>query len=257
MKDIFTDPVRDTLLMRVRFTPVDSHERLRLYLYEEPHMGDQGEGNTAWIGEYKGLALMFAQRTRSSLATAFHPPALRMTCGYAGTSSDGFKELSKFANLPTSNLADNGNVCLTAEIDYSKNGDEFLVALACGSDPAEAAQQARAGLLDDFDKTKALFLQEWQKRQGEYEPMADLSGSDLDMYRVSTAVLETQPVEEVSGAFIASLSLPWGFDRSDKDIGGYHVLWPRDMCETAMGKTRQRRCALGEVSSLLSGLHAG
>lgn len=30
--------------------------------------------------------------------------------------------------------------------------------------------------------------------------------------------------------------MPWGFARSDKDMGGYHVLWPRDMVETAMGK---------------------
>jgi glucoamylase len=249
VKDILTDPVRDTLLMRVRFTPSESHAQLKLYVYEEPHMGDQGDGNTAWIGGYKGVALMFAQRTRSSLATALHPPALKMTCGYVGTSSDAFEELSKFANLPAANLADNGNVCLTAEIDYSKNGGEFLVALACGSDPAEAAQQARAGLLDDFDRTKALFLQEWQERQGEYSQMADLSGSDLDMYRVSTAVLETHQSKRFPGAFIASLSLPWGFDRSDKDIGGYHVLWPRDMCETAMGKL-----ASGDARSARSAL---
>jgi glucoamylase len=247
-KDIITDPVRDTLIMRVRFTPADDQAGLKLYLYEDPHIGDRGEDNTAWIGQYKGLRLMFSQRTRSSLATAFHPPALHLTCGYAGTSSDGLRELSAFKALPNANTAESGNVSLVGEIDCGGNG-EFLISLACGSDPAEAAQQARAGLLDDFDKTQALFLQGWQERQGQYDPIEDLSGSDLDMYRVSTAVLETNQSKRFPGAFIASLSLPWGFDRSDKDIGGYHVLWPRDMCETAMGKL-----ASGDARSARSAL---
>jgi glucoamylase len=248
-KDIVTDPLRDTLMMRVRFTPANPHAGLKLYMYEEPHVGDQGENNTAWIGQYKGVALMFAQRTRSTLATAIYPPALRMTCGYAGTSSDGLKALSKFKNLPIANTAAKGNVSLTGEIDYVRNHGECLIVLAGGSDPAEAAQQARAGLLNDFDKTQALFLKEWQDEQARYASMEDLSGSDLDMYRVSTAVLETHQSKRFPGAFVASLSLPWGFDRSDQDIGGYHVLWPRDLCETAMAKL-----ASGDAQSARSAL---
>jgi glucoamylase len=69
------------------------------------------------------------------------------------------------------------------------------------------------------------------------------------MYRVSTAVLETHQSKRFPGAFVASLSMPWGFDRSDKDIGGYHVLWPRDLVETAMGKL-----ASGDARSARSAL---
>ncbi len=249
VKDILSDPIRDTLIMRVRFTPANPQAALKLYLYEEPHMGDQGAKNTAWIGAYKGVPLMFAQRTRSALATAIQPPARQMTCGYVGTASDGFKQLSQFKALPTANLAADGNICLTAEIDSSGNDGEFLISIACGLDPAESGQQARAGLLDDFEKTQTLFRTQWEERQSEYSPMEDLSGSDLDMYRVSTAVLETHQSKRFPGAFIASLSLPWGFDRSDRDIGGYHVLWPRDLCETAMGKL-----ASGDARSARSGL---
>ncbi len=247
-KEIVSDPVRDTLIMRVRFTPDMAESGLRLYLFEEPQMGDRGEGNTAWIGQYKGLSLMFAQRARTCLATAFQPPALQLSCGYVGT-SDGFKELSAFQALSEANIAASGNVALTAEMDYRQQDGEFLISLACGSDPAEAAQQARAGLLDDFENTQAVFLREWQEQQGKYASVKDLSGSDLDMYRVSTAVLETHQSKRFPGAFIASLSLPWGFDRSDKDVGGYHVLWPRDLCETAMGKL-----ASGDVKSAHSAL---
>ena len=140
-------------------------------------------------------------------------------------------------------------MALTAEIDYKAHEGTFVVSIAGGGEPAEAAQQARAGLEQEFDKVKERFLQEWREEQGRYMDVPDLSGEALDMYRVSTAVLETHQSKRFSGAFVASLSMPWGFDRSDKDIGGYHVLWPRDLVETAMGKL-----ASGDARSARSAL---
>ena len=37
------------------------------------------------------------------------------------------------------------------------------------------------------------------------------------------------------GALIASLSIPWGEFMSDDDLGGYHLVWTRDMCKSATG----------------------
>lgn len=34
---------------------------------------------------------------------------------------------------------------------------------------------------------------------------------------------------------IASLSIPWGFNKGDEDLGGYHLIWPRDLVENAGG----------------------
>jgi glucoamylase len=36
-----------------------------------------------------------------------------------------------------------------------------------------------------------------------------------------------------AGAFVASLSIPWGQAKSDDDLGGYHLVWTRDMVQTA------------------------
>jgi glucoamylase len=36
-----------------------------------------------------------------------------------------------------------------------------------------------------------------------------------------------------SGAFIASASIPWGASKSDDDLGGYHLVWTRDMVQSA------------------------
>src|SRR2546429_257471 len=37
------------------------------------------------------------------------------------------------------------------------------------------------------------------------------------------------------GATIASLSIPWGEAKGDEDLGGYHLVWTRDMVHSALG----------------------
>src|SRR6202008_630117 len=54
-----------------------------------------------------------------------------------------------------------------------------------------------------------------------------------DLYRSSTAVLRTHESKDFLGGIIASLSIPWGFNKGDNDLGGYHLIWPRDLVETA------------------------
>lgn len=234
-KEIVPDPARDTLLLRGRFVPRNG-EKLRLYLIIDAHVGDRGQDNDAWSGEYKGDRMVFAQRGSLVMACVTSPPALRTSIGYLGK-SDGFTMLKRRKPLPEANLALKGNVSMTLEVDYTSGEDgSFLVSFAGGSTSAEAAQQARAGILEDFDKTAESFLRQWREKQAGFRQVADLSGHELDMYRVSTAVLETHQSKRFPGGFVASLSLPWGFDRGDKDVGGYHVVWPRDMVETAMGK---------------------
>ena len=76
--------------------------------------------------------------------------------------------------------------------------------------------------------------------------MNPVSGEGLNRYRVSTAVLATHR-EATSGAMIASLSIPWGFAKGDDDLGGYHLVWPRDLVETAGGLLAAGQ-RLGEVA---------
>lgn len=250
-KEIVPDPDRDTLLLRGRFLPQETRDsaNLKLYVIIDAHIGDRGSENDAWVGQYKGDPMVFAARDKLCLACVCSPPMLQPSVGYIGR-SDGLTALRAGKPLPDATVAGPGNVAMTFEIDYRSSGDgSFLLGLAGGGDPAEAGQQARAGILQDFDRTCAIFLQQWRERQASYKNIADLSGHPLDMYRVSTAVLETHQSKRFPGGFVASLSLPWGFARSDEDVGGYHVIWPRDMVETAMGKL-----ASGDVRSARSTL---
>ncbi len=48
-------------------------------------------------------------------------------------------------------------------------------------------------------------------------------------------MLRSHESKDLLGGVIASLSIPWGFNKGDEDLGGYHLVWPRDLVETAFG----------------------
>ncbi|MEO5815814.1 MAG: glycoside hydrolase family 15 protein [Gemmatimonadaceae bacterium] len=61
----------------------------------------------------------------------------------------------------------------------------------------------------------------------------ELPESVIDLYRMSAAVLAIHEDKRASGAMIASLSIPWGNTKSDHELGGYHLVWPRDLVNSA------------------------
>ena len=64
------------------------------------------------------------------------------------------------------------------------------------------------------------------------EPL-ELSSSELDLYRMSSALMAAHEDKRAQGGIIASLSIPWGQSKGDHELGGYHLVWPRDLVETA------------------------
>ena len=241
-KEIVCDPLRDCLLVRVRFEPATP---LQLYLLVDPQLSDQGSENNAWVGSYKDIPMLFAAHRDTSLAAVCSVPFLQTTCGFVGK-SDGLTDLKEHCHLTRRyNTATNGNVTLIGEVDWQASGGEFILSIAFGGQPAEAALQARAGVLQPFGEVRSTFLEQWKKEQQRYVSIPPLERQRRNLYRVSTAILQTHESKRFPGGFVASLSIPWGFARGDKDIGGYHVLWPRDMVETAMGKLA---CGDGEAA---------
>jgi glucoamylase len=245
-KEITIDGKHDVLLVRVTFQPQDPAQRL--FLRVDPQIEDQGQGNCAHIGEYKGISMLFGHRDRGALAAAASVPYLGSSCGYVGR-SDSIEDLKQHGRLITSyNEAPEGNVALTAEIDWKQGEGCFVLAVGFGENCAAAAQVVRAGLLQDFEVVQRRYVAGWKKRQAEHLALEDLGGNGLDMYRVSVAVLESHQSKRYPGS-VASLSIPWGFARGDADVIGYHVVWPRDLVEQAFGKL-----ACGDVDGAKSSL---
>ncbi|MGE0129251.1 MAG: glucan 1,4-alpha-glucosidase [Blastocatellales bacterium] len=244
-KTIITDPQRDALLQRVTFEPLaGTRADYHLYALLAPHISNCGYGNNGWIGEYKGIPMLFAERGGLFLALACSAPFAALSCGYAGT-SDGWQELNKHKRLVnTYARATNGNIALIGEISMTAENGGFMLALAFGSSANEAGQFARAALLRDFDQITNDYVRGWQDYQARCLDLGEVNTSGFDPYRVSTAVLKTHEATIFPGAMIASLSIPWGAAKGDEDLGGYHLVWPRDLVESAGGLL-----AAGDVGS--------
>jgi glucoamylase len=234
-KEILSDPYRNVVLQRIRFQPLKGQlSDYHLYALLAPHLANCGYGNTGWVGDYKGFPMLFAQRDAYALAFACSVPWQKMSAGYVGF-SDGWQDISNnFAMTWAHSRAENGNVALTGEIDLEATQGEFLLALGFGGIWSEAGQQARASLLDGFDCARTEYMRHWKHWQSTLQPL-DNSPREHCLYRISTAVMRTHESKDLLGGIIASLSIPWGFNKGDEDLGGYHLVWPRDLVETAGG----------------------
>ena len=63
--------------------------------------------------------------------------------------------------------------------------------------------------------------------------MDKLAACDSFLFARSINLLLAHEDKVYPGAMIASLSIPWGEDKSDDDLGGYHLVWTRDMVHAA------------------------
>jgi glucoamylase len=234
-KEVLTDPWRDVLLQRVRFVPLEGAlTDLHVHVLLAPHLANRGGGNTAWVGDYKGSPMLFAERDHHALALACTAPWLVRSVGFVGI-SDGWQDLAANKRLTqTYTRAENGNVAVTGEIDLGSTDGTFVMALGFGPTAMEAGQYALISLLENFDDVQAAYIRGWQawraRLEGGVPPEAQ-----TQLYHVSTALLRTHESKRVEGGIIASLSIPWGFSKPDDDLGGYHLVWPRDLAETAGG----------------------
>ncbi|MBI2862414.1 MAG: glucan 1,4-alpha-glucosidase [Chloroflexi bacterium] len=233
-KEITADPQRDVMLQRTQFVPLQGVlEDYHLFVLLAPHLGNRGTGNTAWVGDYKGVPMLFAERDGNALALASSAPWSKRSVGFVGF-SDGWQDVVRHKQLTwIYTRAENGNVALTGEVNISACEGIFVMALAFGRNAAEAGHRALASLQDGFDTALAEYVREWQAWQHQLRPLATSQQRQTDLYHVSTMVLRTHEAKRFPGGIIASLSIPWGFAKGDEDLGGYHLVWPRDLVETA------------------------
>jgi glucoamylase len=244
-KEILADPSRDAVLQLTRFAAQPSAPPgLRLYALLAPHLGNWGAGNSARLDEYKGFPMMFAWREGLALAFACLPTWKARSVGFVG-SSDGWQQLTGAGSLGLCYArAENGNLALTGEVDWQAAPDQtFLLALGFGRNEAEAGQSALAGLQSGFETAKREYIREWQEWQGQTWEPRRRSPATRRLFNVSASVLRVHESKDFPGGSIASLSVPWGFAKGDDDLGGYHLVWPRDLVEAAGGLLAAGRTA--------------
>ena len=120
-----------------------------------------------------------------------------------------------------------GNVSLLGEIELRN----AVLALGFGSGQEAAATLAISALLQPFEAVWYQHVHSWETWHAQNVDSGQCGAEFRDAIHVSAMVLRTHNDRTFPGAMVASLSIPWG--NTTGDIGGYHLVWPRDLVESA------------------------
>ena len=245
-KTIFTDPDRDTVIQRIRIQK--NVAGLNFYVLHNPSVANSPFGDSARVSSGTGGALMAWQTTQAQ-ALLSSVPYSEVTAGFVGASSDGWKDLQDHRKLDSNfETATDGNVVMTGHIGIGTDAGEsrFDLALGFGNDAQAAYGTAQATLAQDLNITLQRFSSQWSDYQ---KGLHDLTGASHDqgvLFRSSVALIKSMEDKTHAGAFVASPTHPWGGHAYDTSaiapgdargngavVGGYHLVWPRDLYQMA------------------------
>ncbi|MEO8636186.1 MAG: glycoside hydrolase family 15 protein [Gemmatimonadales bacterium] len=234
-KQIIADPHLPCILVHTRLEAEPQfRQRLKLFALLAPHLEGGGWGNSGYVAVQSGRETLVAKKGQTWLALGATIPFLRRSCGYVGR-SDGWTDLADNYQLDWQfDSAENGNIALTGELDLTQS-TEFVLGLAFGDSLHHALTTLSQSLGYPFSEHKRRFVRQWARACRKVEPLAGQSGDGGRLYQVSHSLLLAHEDKTYPGATIASLSIPWGAVKGDTDLGGYHLVWTRDMVNAATG----------------------
>ncbi|MBA3765915.1 MAG: glucan 1,4-alpha-glucosidase [Acidobacteria bacterium] len=223
-KTYTVDPERNTLLINVEFKRL-KRGSYSLYIYYDPSLNNSGMHDSAWT---QADALVASDSDKASALVA-SVGFLETTNGYLGT-SDGLVQLRKEGRIgDVYTRAENGNVVQLARV---KADAPFTLALGFGKDTTDALSSARASLAKGFDRAREEYESGWHEYVAK---LRRISTKYERQFVMSAMVLKAHEDKTHRGAMIASLSVPWGGGENANEggVGGYHLVWARDLYEVA------------------------
>ncbi|HEX8755388.1 MAG TPA: glycoside hydrolase family 15 protein [Steroidobacteraceae bacterium] len=234
---------RDVLLMEIELT---GDESLRPYALLAPHLGGTGNNNCAAIAGHRGHRVLWAEQGPCALALAAVTPDqqdawARASCGFAG-SSDGWQDFARNGAMSWEySSAGPGNVAMMGELPR-----KAVLALGFDGSTESAATLALSALFEPFEDGWRRQIEDWTEWNRACAARAahsdGLPAECAEQLRLSRMVLRSHRDKIFPGAMVASLSVPWGNTKEERE--GYHLVWPRDLCECAsallaVGATRE------------------
>lgn len=241
-KRIVTWPEGDALLSHVHFEVLKGNRSdYRVFFLLAPHIKNQGGHNNAALIDLRGRQALMAWRDDAALCISSNVPFLRRSVGFVGA-SDGWTQLHGNRELIEYSQALDGNVALCAELDV--RASEQTLAVAFGGTREEAQFTAELALLHNYYNIEQDYVASWSAYMDRLPGLVPHDHPHAHLQRVSAFVLKTHHGKLFPGGIIASLSIPWGNAAGDGNMGGYHLVWPRDMVEAA-----QAFLALGDIAS--------
>ncbi|MBU1425809.1 MAG: glycosyl hydrolase [Gammaproteobacteria bacterium] len=229
---IAPDHHRDVLLVDIK---LEGEPGLRPYALLAPHLGSSGHDNQAEVCSYRNRRMLWAEQGPFGLALAAVDNRQqdawgRASAGYVGA-SDSWQDFSQHGRMEWQySRAGPGNVSLTGELPR-----HATLALGFASSKESAATLAISALMQPFNEPWQRLLDAWSDWHRccveQHEFQNDIPDALREQYFTSAMVLRVHQDKIYPGAMVASLSIPWGNTRDER--GGYHLVWPRDLVESA------------------------
>jgi glucoamylase len=232
-KEVIADPHQSCVLVKAKFTIAPPWQgKLHLYWLLAPHLEVGGWGNSAQQIDVAGRRVLVAWKNNTYLALGCNYGFLRTSCGFVGA-SDGWQDLNDNFKMDWEfDRAENGNIAIMAELDQ-QHGTEFTIGIAFGDGLHASTAILTQSLALPFTQHRARFINQWQRIASTLHTLESVSGDGGHLYRTSRNLLHSHEDKTFAGALIASASIPWGDAMGDEDLGGYHLVWTRDMVNSA------------------------
>jgi glucoamylase len=235
VKEIIADPRLPCVLQH---TQLKGYEQfladLKMYILCTPHIEVGGWGNNARVVEVAGRQILAADKKGIWLTIAATIPFRRLSCGYVGY-SDGWTDLADNFQMDWEfDQALDGHVALMGELALDGRR-EFTAGLALGDTLHSSVTALFQALGVPFKKHLKQFSRQWKNHCRSIQPLEGVTRDNGGLYHASYSLLTSHEDKTYPGAFIASLSIPWGEVKGDNELGGYHLVWTRDMVNSAMG----------------------
>jgi glucoamylase len=219
---------RDVLLLSYRLT---GDANLRPYALIAPRLGEDASANQAWVEKHANRKVLWAEQgpfAVAAMATSGEQGADAWgRCSVGGLEqSDGWQDFARNGRMTWEyDSAGPGAVAMMGELPACGT-----LALGFATSKVAAATLALSGLMNDFAAAWEAQTQAWdqwlaQRRYPDLPPRLE------NLLKLSAAVLKVHQDRTYCGAAVASLSVPWG--EQSQSRGGYHLVWSRDLLETA------------------------
>lgn len=208
---------------------------LKLFVLAAPRIGENASDNQAWAEDWVGRPVLSAEQGPFGMAIAAvdrngNSGLLQRSVGIVGA-SDGWQDFHRNGSMCWHYAhAGPGEVAMTAQLSSAGS-----LALGLCTSREAAATLALESLANGFDRCWESYCSGWQEWLDSVRwPRGLENALRHDEYLLlwrSAAVIKSHADRSFPGAFVASLSVPWGESNSSR--GGYHLVWARDLVETA------------------------
>ena len=238
-KNYVTDPARSSVLLDVKFDVLSGGPYRLFTLYDPSLAGDSGNDSGSTVGS--ALVSSDTHSAAAPIASALVASTgfTATSTGYVGSVSDGQQDLiAHHALTSTYPQAGPGNISQVGEIPVKPGTTHVTLALGFAGSSSQALGTAQASLSRPFGATRGSYQSGWHQYLSTLKavPAALGTGKLAIQYWASVMTVKAHEDKTFPGAFIASLTIPWGQAAdASAGAGGYHFVWARDEYEQATG----------------------